>query len=51
MAGALIIEQADYGFYPGAQRNYKEGAWNQNSTDLSEGSGKSWNFDWRNKVG
>ena len=41
---ALDIDQSHYGFTPGAQRDYRQGAWNQNTTDLSEGNGKSWNF-------
>lgn len=42
--GALCIEQAHFGFNPGAERNYKQGNWIQSTTDLSEGSGKSWDF-------
>ncbi len=41
---ALTILKADYGWIPGQIRNYKEGSWNQSSTDLTPGTGKVWNF-------
>jgi len=40
----LTIEVADYGYADGKIRNYLEGPWNSSSTDLTEGTGKVWNF-------
>ncbi|HOH47378.1 MAG TPA: T9SS type A sorting domain-containing protein [Candidatus Cloacimonadota bacterium] len=41
---AITIETTHFGYQPGKIRHYRQGAWNQNSTDLTNGSGKSWNF-------
>lgn len=44
LLSSLEITQAHFGYNHGSVRKYKQGAWNQASTDLSEGSGKSWSF-------
>ncbi|HNX00135.1 MAG TPA: T9SS type A sorting domain-containing protein [Candidatus Cloacimonadota bacterium] len=41
---STTITKSDYGFSAGKTRNFKEGSWNQASTDLTEGTGKVWNF-------
>ncbi|HPN39936.1 MAG TPA: T9SS type A sorting domain-containing protein [Candidatus Cloacimonadota bacterium] len=41
---ALEITQEHFGYHSGSVRKLKQGSWNQASTDLSEGSGKTWSF-------
>jgi len=40
----LTIEVADYGYEDGKIRNYSEGPWHSSTTDLSEGTNKTWSF-------
>lgn len=41
---SLTVNNIHYGFADACIRNYKQGAWNESSTDLSEGTGKAWSF-------
>jgi len=40
----LTITREHFGFFDGAQRNFRQGGWNASGTDTSEGSGKNWSF-------
>ena len=42
--GAITILPEHFGFTDGAIRNFRQGNWDSSTTDLSEGSGKQWNF-------
>lgn len=41
---SIIVQNTDYGFGHNKQRIFKQGSWIQNNTDLSEGTGKYWEF-------
>lgn len=40
----LTITREHFGFFDGAQRNFRQGGWNASGTDTGEGSGKNWSF-------
>jgi hypothetical protein len=41
---ALTVTCDHYGYYDSSSRNYKQGSWTAQNTDLGEGTGKIWNF-------